>query len=215
MREQEKETWTLFDKMTENRQIQIALPVLNRLDVITGDDYLAECLTADHGIDFVELLDSGPKAIIIDIPKGELGPEGVDVLASLIATKIDLAMVLRKTTHPVHVIQDEPHQYMRSARTWKSAAVESRKWRFAYCWMFHSWEQIPRSVAEIIKSAGPHYHLYSSSKKTYQDLAEEIKPFEIAEAMKTPRYSAINIIRAGGVTVAPFLARMSKPPSMN
>ena len=104
---------------------------------------------------------------------------------------------------------------MRSSRTWKSAAVESRKWHFAYCWMFHSWEQIPKSVAEIIKAAGPHYHLYSSSKKTYQDLAEEILPFELVEAMKTPRYSAINIIKAGGVTVTPFMAKMELPPSMS
>ena len=41
MREQEKETWLLFDKMTENRQMQIALPVLNRLDVIRGSVHIS------------------------------------------------------------------------------------------------------------------------------------------------------------------------------
>jgi hypothetical protein len=108
---------------------------------------------------------------------------------------------------------DEPHQFMSSAKHWKSMVVESRKWRLGLAWLFHSWEQIPRDLAEIIKSAGPHYHLYTSSKKTYRDLAEEIAPFTIEEALKTPRFHAINIIRSGGVTVTPFMAKMTPPPS--
>lgn len=78
----------------------------------------------------------------------------------------------------------------------------------------YAWEQIPRDVADIIQAAGPHYHLYSSSKATYQALAEEISPFVMEEAMRTPRHWAINVIRAGGGVVTPFLARIAKPPSM-
>jgi len=95
---------------------------------------------------------------------------------------------------------------------WKSVAVESRKWRFSYVWMFHSWERIPRDVATIIKSALPHYHIYTSSQDTYKALGSEIKPFDAEEAMATPMHWAINVIRAGGVTVTPFLAKMMAPP---
>ncbi len=210
----ELETWDTYDKMSDARQSQIAGPVLNRLDVITGDDYLAACLEAADGIDFVQLIDGDPKAIIIDLPKATLGAEAVDVLAALVATKLDLAMVLRKTQHPVFVIQDEPHQYLRSARTWKAATVESRKWRFAYVWMFHSAEQIPGQLLEIIKAAGPHYHLYSSSKRTYKELAEELAPWTVEEAMDTPTHYALNIIRAGGRNVPVFMAKMAPPPSI-
>lgn len=212
MRPQERTTWEDFGKLSEARQMQIAMPVLNRLDVIMGDDYLAECMDAQAGLDLVQLLEE-PRAVVLDVPKAELGTEVVDILVSLIATKLDLAMVLRRSKHPVFIIQDEPHQYLRSARTWKAAAVESRKWRFSYVWMFHAWEQLPRDVAAIIRAAGPHYHIYTSSKATYQALAEEIKPFEVEEAMRTPRHWAINVIRAGGITVTPFLARMAPPPS--
>jgi len=211
MPDREIETWDTYDKMSDARQTQIAGPLLNRLDVITGDDYLASCLEAENGIDFVNLIDSGPKAIIIDLPKASLGPEGVDVLAALMATKLDLAMVLRKTQYPVFVIQDEPHQYMRSARTWKAATVESRKWRFAYCWMFHSAEQIPKQLLEIIKAAGPHYHIYNSSKKTYKELAEELTPWTIEEALETKTHHALNIIRAEGKNVPVFMAKMAAP----
>lgn len=212
MKRTEKLTWEEFDRLTPNRQTQIAAPILNRLDVILGDDYLADCMTAKDTLDFVSLLQE-PKAIILDLPKSILGAEAVDVLVSLLSTKLDLAMVLRTSTHPVFVIGDEPHQYLKSQKTWRSAVVESRKWRFSYCWMFHSWEQIPRGLGEIIKAAGPHYHLYTSSKGTYKELAEEIAPFSIEEAMQTKRHWAINIIRTGGVTVAPFLAQMAAPPS--
>src|SRR5690606_33427500 len=104
------------------------------------------------------------RAIVLDIPKAELGPEAVDVLASMLLTKLDLAMVLRQSQHPIFVIQDEPHQYVKSARIWRSAAVESRKWRMSYCFLFHAWEQLPSDVRHILEASGPHYHIYSSSK---------------------------------------------------
>jgi hypothetical protein len=123
-------------------------------------------------------------------------------------------MTLRKSQFPVFVISDEPFQYMRSARIWRSAAVESRKWRFSFVWLFHSWEQIPRDLALIVKSSNPHYHIYRSSKETYQSLAEELKPFELEELLEVPRFHAVNVIQANGTTVPPFLAKMIPPPSM-
>jgi hypothetical protein len=211
IRPSERPLWSSYAELSDARRAQIAAPVLNRLDTILGDDYLSECMEAAEGIDLVELVDSGPKAIVFDVPKGELGAEAVDVLASLIATKIDLAMVLRKTRYPVFVIQDEPHQYIRSSRTWKSAVVESRKWRFAYVWLFHAWEQINHDLAAIIKAACPHYHLFTTSKLTYRALAEEIAPFTVEEAMQTPRHWCLHVIRAAGQTVPPFLAKMDGP----
>lgn len=215
MPERERATWTNYMQLSDARRSQIASPVLNRLDVVMGDDYLADCMDAQEGIDFVELLDDGnPRVIVLDVPKGGLGPEGMDVLAALLATKLDVAMVTRKNTDTtVFIIMDEPHQYLRSARTWKSVAVESRKWGFAYTWMFHSWEQIPAPLAEIIKSAGPHYHIYASSTGTFNALKHELAPWTAEEGVRLPRFHAINAVWAGGLRVAPFLANMALPPS--
>lgn len=209
------QTLTELNEMSDARRAQVLSPIYNRLNIILGDTYLLECMEARKGIDMVQLM-CQRKAVVIDVPKSELGPEAVDLIVNLLSTKIDLAMTLRpeKEQFPYFVIFDEPHQFLRSAATWKSAAVESRKWRVGYVWMFHSWEQIPRHLAEIIKAAGPHYHLYKSSKKTYVDLAEEIYPYTVEDALKTPRFHAINIIQAEGVTQRPFMARMTAPPSM-
>ncbi|MGJ9460143.1 ATP-binding protein [Oceanobacillus sp. CF4.6] len=210
-----KSTLKDFHAMSDGKKAQILAPILNRLDTILGDEYLAECMESDASIDMVKLM-SQRKAFIFDIPKSELGPEAVNLIVNLLSTKIDLAMTLReeKNQFPFFVIFDEPHQFLRSSKTWKSAAVESRKWRVGYVWMFHSWEQIPRDLAEIIKSSGPHYHLYTSSKKTFQDLAEEIKPFTVEDGLKLKKFHAINIIRAGeDGLIKPVIAKMCPPPS--
>lgn len=197
------------------RRRQILEPILNRFDTILGDEFLAECFNSDDGIDLVELM-SQRKAIIIDVPKSVVGSEGVEIIGSLLATKIDLAMTLRKEENqfPFFVIADEPHQYSKSSRVWKSASVESRKWRIGYVWLFHEWKQIEPDLRDIIKSALPHYFLYSSSAKTYKDLSQEIAPITVEEALKTKRYHAINVIRSGGDYIERHILKMSKPPSI-
>lgn len=210
-----KSTLKDFTDMSIGKRAQILAPILNRLDTILGDEYLSECMESDDSIDMVELM-STKQAYIIDVPKSELGSEAVDLIVNLLSTKIDLAMTLReeKNQFPFFVVFDEPHQFLKSSKIWKSAAVESRKWRVGYVWMFHSWEQIPRDLAEIIKAAGPHYHIYPSSKKTFSDLKEEIAPFTIEDALKLKKYHAINIIRAGETGITnPVIAKMTAPPS--
>lgn len=207
-----KTTLLQYDKQSEARQGQILAPILNRLDTILGDEYLSECMDANEGLDMVELM-SQKKAVIIDVKKSELGPEAVDLIVNLLTTKIDLAMTLRQEQHPFFILLDEPHQFLRSARVWKSAAVESRKWKVGFVWTFHSWEQIPNDLAEIVKSAGPHYTIYASSKKTFKDLAEEIAPYTVEDGIKLKRFHAINVFRSDNGMERPFIAKMCPPPS--
>ncbi|MBU9711032.1 hypothetical protein [Evansella tamaricis] len=206
---------TLLDlcNMSDGKRGQVLAPIYNRMDTILGDDYLNQCMETDEGIDFVELM-SKPQAIIIDVPKSELDKTQIQLIVNLITTKIDLAMSLReeKNRFPFSIVYDEPHQFIKSAKTWKNAVVESRYWRMKYVFMFHSWEQIPRDLAEIIKAAGANYTLYPSSKKTYQDLKEEISPITVEEALSLKKYHAINVLRVGGEAQTPFVIHMTPPP---
>lgn len=209
-----KITLESFEKESDRRKAQILSPIYNRLDTILGDEYLFECMESDNGIDLVELMEQR-KAVIINAPKTDLGSEAVDLIVNLLTSKLDLAMTLRseEKQHPFFAIFDEPHQFLKSAKTWKAAAVESRKWRLGYVWLFHSWEQIPKDLAEIIKAAGPHYTIYNSSKKTFKDLAEEIMPYKIEDGLKLKRWYAINVLRAGNEIQKPFICKMAPPPS--
>jgi hypothetical protein len=209
-----KITLTNFEQESDRRKAQILSPIYNRLDIILGDEYLSECMECDTGIDLVELMEQ-KKAVIINVPKSDLGPDVVDLIVNLLTSKLDLAMTLRseEKQHPFFAVFDEPHQFLKSAKTWKAAAVESRKWRLGYVWLFHSWEQIPKDLAEIIKAAGPHYTIYNSSKKTFKDLAEEIMPYKVEDGLKLKRWHAINVLRAGDEIQKPFICKMAPPPS--
>jgi len=209
-----RRTLEQFKRETPLMKNRIVSPIYNRLDMILGDEYLAECLDSENSIDMVALM-SEPQAVIFDVPKKLLGQDGVDIVVNLLSVKIDLAMTLREEEKqfPFFVLFDEPHQFLRSARAWKSAAVESRKWRVGYVWMFHSWEQIPNDLAEIIKSAGPHYHIYRASKKTFNDLKEELQPYSLDDYMRVPKWHAINSLRIGDEQQVVFISRMDPPPS--
>jgi hypothetical protein len=209
-----KAEWQAYEELSPGMKGKVTEPVLNRLDLLMGDDYLRECLECEEGIDFTDWL-TGGYHVAIHVPKQVLGPETTDILVDFLMAKIELAMFARPEEKqiPAFVIMDEPHQFSSIANRCKRMAVETRKWRLGLVWLFHSWEQIPRDMAEIIKAAGPHYHLYASSKKTYRDLDEEIAPFDVEEALRTPRFHAINVLRAGGQTVTPFIAKMAPPPS--
>lgn len=199
-----------YGRMTEGKRAQVLAPIYNRLDTILGDEYLAECFASDNSIDMVALT-SERRAVVIDVPKAALGSEGVDLIVNLLSVKLDLAMTLREESDqfPFFIVYDEPHQFLRSARTWKTAAVESRKWRYAYVWMFHSWEQIPNDLAEIVRSAGPHYTVFRASKKTFRELAEELAPFTVEDYVRMPRYHALNVLRVGEAQHCVVMARMS------
>ncbi len=209
-----KTTLMEFTSYAPDRRRAILAPIYNRMSILLRDPYLAECLAADDGLDFWELMQE-PKITIIDIPDDTFDPLTKDLLVNLISTKIDIAMRLRpeEKQFPYFVIMDEPHQYLRSAKLWTAAAVESRKFRVKYCWLFHSWEQIPSQLAGIILDAGPHFHIYRSSEKTYKSLRHFLEPYTVEDVTKMPLYHAINIIRANLETTRPFMAKMLLPPS--
>lgn len=206
-----RETLQQFDNESEARQRQIASPIFNRLDVILGDPYLEACMNATQGIDMVDVLSMREMCTVFDVPDRMNTRSGKDLLINLLSFKIDIAMALRKDEFPMAIIYDEPHQYLRSAKLWENAAVESRKYRLAYSWLFHSWEQIPRQLGEIIKAAGPHYFIYGSSKATYKHLQDEIMPFTVEDGLNTKRWHAICALRSGMSRITPFILEVSRP----
>ena len=210
---QTRKTLESFSQESPARQSQIASPIYNRMDSLLGSQHMSKCVNSNNSIDFFQIMNTD-KVILIDVPS----MVEQDTIVKLLSTKIDLAMTLRDgdKASPFFVIFDEPHQYMGSAKTWWKSAVESRKWRVGYIWLFHSWNQVKKyNLDNIIKSAGPHYHIFPTTKEHYDDLKEELQPFTKEEAMETPTFHAINILKAGGATQKPFLAKMAPPPSIH
>jgi len=212
-----KVTLVEFLGMGEGMKMKILSPIYNRLNKILSDPYLANCVDSNNSLDMVELT-SQKKIIVIDCPSDELDKLQIDIIINLLCSKIDIAMRLRRKVFgkeaefPFFICLDEPHQFLRSSKIWEAAAVESRKWKIGYFWAFHYWEQIPTALQKAIKNALPHYHLYPTSKLTWQSFKEEVYPFELSDCLKLKRWHAINIIRSGGENSKPFIAKMQLPP---
>jgi hypothetical protein len=209
-----KTTLVNFSNESDKRRAQILQPIYNRLDIILGDEFLNECMNTDEGLDMVDIMNDN-KTVVIDVPQKELGKEVTDLVINIISSKIDLAMTLRdqENVRPFFVLYDELHQMQKSTSIWRSAVVESRKWRVGYVFAFHTMEQVPNDLKEIIKSAGPHYIFYNSSKKTFEEFKEEMKPFTIDDFLGLERFQAINVVNAGNKTQPSFIANMQAPPS--
>ncbi|SFT03934.1 hypothetical protein [Marininema halotolerans] len=211
MGERESALWSNFDKATAARRAQLIEPIFNRLDTFLGDDYLERCMDSTDGIDMVELLKPG-KVIVFDLPERLLGKMGVNVIGGILTAKLNVAMHVRNTDHPVWVLADEPHQYMKSARVWETAVVESRKFRFCYCWFMHDLPQMGRGLVRRISAAGAHWVIGKTSKANLKELAEEISPFTVEEALelwrsKEHKHKAIGLIQPYG---KPVVFQMAK-----
>lgn len=224
------ELWQDFDQMSPGLRSQIVAPILNRMDGLMNNEYVANCLMQKPKggrIDFRKWADGddrGPYCVLLRAPKSILMEEGTDALVTWIIsklwlsilTRIDQPITLRK---PCFLLLDEPSQYFGSGRggvrsTWASMITESRKWRLGLVFMFHEWAQLGRELGNLIKSAGAHYVLYSSSKETFQSLAEEIDPFTVEEALNIPTHSALCIVRSEKQNHK-FLAKMKFPPVLS
>ena len=215
-----KDLWNDFSKMKEGKRRQIVQPILNRFDTLIGNEYISNCIfqKSNYNIDFRKWADGDDHSycVLLRVPKSILWEDATDALATYLIAKLWLAILTRmdqptSSRRPAFLIMDEPHQFLSGESVWRQMIVESRKWRLGLIFMFHDWSQLPKNLAKIIKSAGPHYTLYSSSKQTFKELEEEIKPFEVEEALKIKTHYAINVVKAGN-KYHQFLAEMAIPP---
>lgn len=210
-------TMEQYKRASAERRKQIVSPIYNRLDMILGDDYLAECMESDFTLNMIDLM-SKPRIVVFDLPDDDLMKSQKDILVNLLFFKIDLAMRMRekvngsKALFPFFIEMDEPHSYLKSAKIWASALVESRKHRVGYMMGIHYWNQLPKEVQQSIKNALTHYHIYATSKEMWKIIEDEIKPFAVDDGMRLKAHYAINVIRAGGEYLPPVIAKMAAPP---
>lgn len=72
---------------------KVTEPVLNRLDLLLGDDVQAECLVSQRVRDFGQWL-TGGYLVAIHLPDAS-GRQAKDILADFLLSKLELAMLAR------------------------------------------------------------------------------------------------------------------------
>lgn len=221
--------WADFDDMTLGMRRQIYDPILYRLNTIMGQKVLKNIIcqrdkldiNGDSLLDFRELMDGGENGgylVILNARKTDLSKQGMSDFVSFLTAKIWLSALTRDPNselRPCFFVMDEPHQYLRgSLEHYEQMVTESRKWRLGLVYLFHSWSQLRKESKEfvdILTSALPHYHIYSTSTNELRAMSDIIKPYTVEEAARIKRYWAINVLRAQG-EYHTFITRMIEPP---
>ena len=211
---------------------QITQPILDRLDILLQNEAMGNCILQrqkvdDNGnplINFRKWLDGdegGPYFVGIRVPKDELLDVATDRIVTFLIAKVWLAILSRydqeeSLRKPCVFIMDEPHQFMSAKPLWDDMIREARKWRLKMMFLAHNFRDFG-TLSKTFKDAGMQYSIYSTSKETYLDLAEELAPFSLEDLLATPsRFYAVNkiVVPDEGVQIPAFLAKMMKPPSL-
>lgn len=215
-----------YHAMSEGARGQATRPVWSRLNRLLDDENLANCLCQKIAVDkdgkplldFRKFADAkdGPYLVCLRVPKSKLLPEATNALVTYLVSKLWLAILTRydgNWSKPAWVIMDEPHQYLGAATEWSDMIVESRKWGLGMVFLFHSFVQLPKDFARVMKAAGPHIILYASSTAgdEFKELEKELAPFGLEEFLALPKHHALVSIYSGG-RVPVFAAKMAEPP---
>jgi len=221
---QAAETLKSLNSESEGMQRSITNPILNRLNMVLGNEAMANCLLqrCNPEIDFRKWLDGdeqGPYFIGLRVPKDELLDIATDRLVAYLIAKVWLSVLSRYDTpeearRPAVMVMDEPHQFMSSKDLWSDMVREARKWRLKLYWSAHNFRDF-KDLTKTMKDAGCQYSVFRSSKETYKDLLEELHPFTMEDLLRIPdRYYAVNKLVLPNTQNTPaFLAAMAPPPA--
>lgn len=211
---------------------QVTQPILDRLDILLQNEAMANCILQRQKVDgkgnplmnFRKWLDGdegGPYFVGIRVPKDELLDVATDRMVTFLIAKVWLAILSRydqseSFRRPACFIMDEPHQFMSAKPLWDDMVREARKWRLKMMFLAHNFRDFG-TLSKTFKDSGMQYSIYSTSKETYLDLAEELAPFSLEDLLATPdRWYAVNkiVVPDVGVQIPAFLAKMVKPPGL-
>lgn len=175
--------WTLFEKETENRQRQIAAPILNRLHKLIGDTTLKPIFgqIPTGKIRFDQWLYEG-KVIVCKIPKTAFSTTGIRTLVHWIAVKTWLAkqaMLRDGRKCESFLVLNEPHQIFDAGiiSTLEEIFPESRKTGLGIVTLFHDFAQVPKDLADIMLASGANFVLLKQrGDKTWKRFLHRIEP---------------------------------------
>lgn len=214
----------------ETNKANITGPILNRLNVILSNQFLANLflqrpkldVAGRPMVDFRKWADGdelGPYFVGIRLDKDMLTPSGVRKLAPFVIQKLWLAILTRTPVpknerRPCAFIMDEPHQYMTGSDLWVQMAVEARKYRLKLCWLAHGPHQFDTHLQEALEEAGCQYTVWKNSEKAYRALANHLAPFTAKDLTTLPKRGvAISKLAVSNIEDVPaFLGQMLLPP---
>jgi hypothetical protein len=190
--------------------------VMDRISILMEDIKLKYMFNKnmDDNIDFVKAMDQG-KVILIKMPDSKY-PTTVhkNILTTFFVSKIWLASQLRggmyKEPTRTHVIIDEVFQAPTTEFILKDILVQARKFQTKFVFSAHYLSQI-ETIKEALKASGSSYMMMQGTdKKNFEELKEDLAPFELQDLLNLKRYYSLNLIKTSN-GYAKFITELPKP----
>ncbi|WP_291548111.1 hypothetical protein [Clostridium sp. HMP27] len=191
--------------------------ILDRVNLIQENIYLKYMLNmkADNNVDFVKAMEEG-KTILIKMPEHKFNNTMVkNVLITFFTSKIILATKLRGALHEkpsrCNVFYDEIYQAPTAEGIICNVLSQLRKFGTKIIISAHYMDQLSNRLKNEIKASGASYMLLQGAdKKNFDELKEELMPYELEDLLKLKQFHSLNLIRYQK-GYAKFITKLPKP----
>ncbi|MEV6491955.1 type VI secretion protein, partial [Actinoplanes sp. NPDC051633] len=142
--------WQWYDELTPGLRAQVIGPVLARLRAFLLRDFVKRTMRyPKSSFDIGEILDGG--ALLVRIPKGQLGEDTSKLLGSLVLAQVWQAATARATIpadqrRDATLIIDECQNFLTLATSLDSMLAEARKYRLSMVLAHQDLAQFPRDL---------------------------------------------------------------------
>ncbi|WP_315080016.1 hypothetical protein [uncultured Clostridium sp.] len=191
--------------------------ILDRVNLIQENIYLKYMLNmkADNNINFVKAMEEG-KTLLIKMPEHKFNNTMVkNVLITFFTSKIILATKLRGALHEqpsrCNVFYDEIYQAPTAENIICNVLSQLRKFGTKIVISAHYMDQLSNKLKGEIKASGSSYMLLQGAdKKNFDELKEELFPYELEDLLKLEQFNSLNLIRYKN-GYAKFITKLPKP----
>jgi hypothetical protein len=157
-------------------------------------------MSCSNNIDFVDAMENR-KVILIKMPEDSFNNAMVkNVLVTFFTSKIVLATKLRGAIHEkptrCNVFYDEIYQAPTAEHIICSVLSQLRKFGTKVIISAHYMNQLIPSLKNEIKASGASYMLLQGAdKKNFDELKEELSPYELEDLLKLKQHHSLNLIK--------------------
>jgi hypothetical protein len=176
--------------------------ILDRVNLLKENIYCKYMFNMDseNNIDFVKAMEEG-KTILIKMPENKYNNTMVkNVLTTFFTSKVMLATKLRGGLHEkpsrCNVIYDEIYQSPTAMGVIKEILSQLRKFGTKIIISAHHLDQLTTELKKEVKGSGAGYMLLQGcDKKVFDELEDEMKPFELDDLLHLKQWHSLNLIR--------------------
>jgi len=123
--------WSAYEAWSEPERVAATAPVLNKLRPLIMKPAMREVLGQTRGSFDLSRVFTERKILLVDLSKGQLGPETAGLLGSLVVSQLWQAILSRSSVaperrHPVFVYVDEFQDYLHLPLDFADALAQAR-----------------------------------------------------------------------------------------